>query len=244
MKRLLVIQHTFAEFLGALEPEMEARGIGFSYLRTVGGDDVAGTPARFDGLWLLGAAYPVADREHCPWLEDELRLVRAFQRAKLPVVGLGEGAHVLAAANGGALSLEPRFDARLATVRALDAGDPLAAALEGRRVLVMAGGSASLPEGAKAVASDESGQTLAFRTSSGGYGLQFRPELKPGMLEDMVMEEDRPLPENMGGLLEAVRAEWPALEASSARAVAALVAAQGLMDERRRRPVIDIVAKR
>jgi GMP synthase (glutamine-hydrolysing) len=243
MKRLLVVQHSFAEFLGALEPEFEAREIAFTYVRTIAGDDVAGTPARFDGLWLLGSAWPVADAARCPWLEDEKRLVRAFQAARLPIVGIGEGAHVLAAANGAQVCAgEPQ--AGFVQAHALAPDDPVARAIDGCSVLVMASGSASLPEGAHAVAEDASGRKLAFRTQAGGYGLLFRPDLKPGMLEDMVMEEDRPLPENMAALLEAARDAWPGMREITSRVCAALVAAQGLMDERRRPPVFEIVEKR
>jgi GMP synthase (glutamine-hydrolysing) len=243
MRRLLVVQHTFAEFLGALEPEFEAREIGFSYLRTAGGDEVAGSAARFDGLWLLGSAWAIADGKRCPWLEDEKRLVRAFQAARVPVVGLGEGAHVLAAANGAAVS-SSNEEARFAQAHALVADDPVARAVDGRNVLVMAAGSAALPEGAVAVAADANGHCLAFRTKDGNYGLLFRPELKPGMLEDMVMEEDRPVPANMAELLETARAQWPLMRETTSRVAAALVGAQGLMDERRRRPVFEIVDKR
>ena len=104
MKRFLAVQHSFAEFFGALETQWEARGIGFKYVRPVTGEDVAGTPSQFDALWLLGAAYAAADREHCPWVDDEVRLVRAFAKSKRPIVGLGFGAHVLAAAYGATLS--------------------------------------------------------------------------------------------------------------------------------------------
>jgi GMP synthase-like glutamine amidotransferase len=243
MKRLLCIQHTYAEFLGALEPQFEAREIGFSYVRTVAGQDVAGTPTQYDALWLLGTTHAVADGAHCAWLEDEKRLVRAFQNARRPVVGLGAGAHVLAAANGAALSLQPEHDAGFTTAVALDGEDPLAKAVDGRRVLVMACGSAALPQGARAVVADASGRCIAFRVGTLGYGLLFRPELKPGMLEDMAMEEDRPVPGHLGEMIETARAEWPQMQETTARVAAALVAALGLMDERRKPPVIGIVAR-
>ena len=131
MKRFLAVQHTFAEFFGALEAQWEARDIGFRYVRPVSGEDVAGTPSQFDALWLLGAAWPPADREHCPWVDDELRLVRAFLKAKRPVIGLGEGAQVLAAAHGALLHAEPAHDAYFTRARAL-ADDPLARELSAR----------------------------------------------------------------------------------------------------------------
>ncbi len=243
MKRLLCVQHTYAEFLGALEPQFEGRDIGFNYVRPIAGQDVAGTPTQYDALWLLGTAFAAADGARTPWLEDEMRLVRAFQNARRPVVGLGTGAHVLAAANGAALSAEPEHDAGFTTAAAIDGDDPLAQAVDGRRVLVMACGSASLPQGARAVVADANGRCIAFRTVSPGYGLLFRPELKPGMLEDMAMEEDRPLPGHLGEMIETARTEWPQMQETTARVAAALVSALGLMDERRKPPVIGIVAR-
>jgi hypothetical protein len=72
----------------------------------------------------------------------------------------------------------------------------------------------------------------------------FRPELKPGMLEDMVMEEGRPMPEDIGALIETARAEWTELHETSARTVAALVSALALMDERHKMPVFRLVEGR
>jgi GMP synthase (glutamine-hydrolysing) len=244
MKRFLALQHSYSEFFGALEPQFEARDIGFSYVRTVTGQEVAGTPSQFDALWLLGAAYPASDGEHCPFVAQEVNLVRAFEKAQRPVVGLGFGAHVLAAAHGAALFGEPLHDARFATARALVADDPLARAADGRRVLVMVNGRAELAPALVPVLADEAGRWLAFRAGESSYGLLFRPELKPGMLEDMVMEEDRPVPENIGELIEAAREGWPELQQTTDRVTAALVAALALMDERRKAPVFRIVEKR
>lgn len=248
MKRFLAVQHTFAEFFGALEPQWEARDIGFSYVRTVAGQDVAGTPSQFDALWLLGAAYPVADRGRCPWVDDEIRLVRAFERARRPVIGLGDGALVLAAAHGAMLHAEPEHDARFVQAQALVPEDPVARAVDGRRVLVMAHGRADLPApGSPAlqpIVDDGAGRWLAFKAGALSYGLLFRPELKPGMLEDMVMEEGRSVPEGIGELIETARSDWEAMQDTSARVAAGLVSALGLMDERRKMPVFRLQERR
>jgi len=243
VKRFLAVQHTFSEFFGALEAQWEARGIGFRYVRPVAGDDVAGTPSQFDALWLLGAAWPAADREHCPWVDDEIRLVSAFLKAKRPVVGLGCGAQVLAAAHGASLHAEPQHDTYFTRARAL-ADDPLARAVDGRMVLVMANGRAGPAPALQPVVAAEDGRAIAFRAGALGYGLSFRPELKPGMLEDMVMEEGRPLPEDIGALIESAREQWPQLQETTGRVAAALVEALGLMDERAKAPVIRIVEQR
>lgn len=244
MRRVLAIQHTFAEFLGALEPQFEARGIGFSYVRPAVGEDVHGLPSQYDALFLLGGAYPAADPEHCPWLADEQRLVRAFERARRPVVGFGLGAHVIASAHGAALSPVPEHTALFTTARSLDPRDPVAQAVDGRGVLVMANGSAGLSGEIVPIVAAEAGECIGFRVGTLTYGILFRPELKPGMLEDMAMEEDRPVPDALGALIETSRALWGDMQETTARVAAALVEALGLMDERRKMPVFPLAQGR
>lgn len=244
MTRFLAVQHTFSEFFGALEPQWELRDIAFSYVRTVAGQDVSATPSQFDALWLLGAAWPIADAAHCDWVDDEIRLLRAFQKSGRPVVGLGGGAHVLAAAHGSRVTTEPMHDAYFTTAHGVRADDPLARAVDGRRVLVMVNGRAALDASLVPVAVDDAGRWIAFRTPTPGYGLLLRPELKPGMLEDMVMEEDREVPEDIATLIETARETWSTLQATSERVTRALVSALDLMRERRKAPVFHLAVKR
>jgi GMP synthase (glutamine-hydrolysing) len=109
---------------------------------------------------------------------------------------------------------------------------------------VMVNGRAELDASLRPVALDEHGRWIAFRTPSPGYGLLFRPELKPGMLEDMVLEEDREVPGDIGALIETARAEWAALQETTDRVVVALVQALDLMHERRKAPVFHLSVQR
>jgi len=239
MIRFVAVQHTFSEFFGALEPQLESRDIGFTYLRVVTGQDVIGSALQHDALWLLGGAYPPADRERCPWVDDELRLIGAFQWARRPVIGLGFGAHLVAMSAGGTAQLTPLHDAYWTTAHATasGSGDPLAQAIDGREVLVMANGRVDLPPNVEPLAVDDAGRWIAIGTDALTYGLLFRPELKPGMIEDMVMEEDRPVPEHIGELIETARAQWDETQRTIDRAMVALVQALALMRERRKMPV-------
>jgi len=142
MKQFLVVQHTYAEFLGGVEKQLEDRGIGFAYFRPFTGQSLPASALQYDALWLLGGAYPVSDTAHWPWLHDELRLIAAFQRARRPVVGLGAGGLLLAQAAGGTAHDEPAQRAYWTTARKTAAGrdDPFADAVDGRKVLVMVEG--------------------------------------------------------------------------------------------------------
>lgn len=239
MKNFLVIQHTYSEFLGAIEKQLEHRDIGFSYQRPFTGQALPGSVLQYDALWLLGGAYPVTDREACPWVDDELRLITTFTRAKRPVVGIGFGGLLVAQQAGGAPRGEPLHDAYWTTAHAGEAGrdDPLARAVDGRRVLVMVNGAVELPAALAPVLTDDAGRWIAVRPSELSYGMLFRPEMKPGMLEDIMMEEKRPAPDHLGELLEEARRQWSDTQRTTEQVVAALVAALDLMQERRKMPV-------
>lgn len=244
MIRFLAVQHTFSEFFGALEPQLESRGIAFTYLRLVTGQDAVGSALQHDALWLLGGAYPATDRDHCPWVEEELRLIGAFQKARRAVVGLGFGAHLVALSAGGAARAEPLLDAYWTTAHATAMGrsDPLGQSIDGRKVLVMANGRVELPSHLEPVALDDAGRWIAIRPDALTYGLLFRPELKPGMLEEMVMEEGRPVPEHIGELIESARAQWDETQKTVDLVMVALVQALDLMRERRKMPVFTLKA--
>ncbi|MCU0896046.1 MAG: hypothetical protein MUC55_00940 [Burkholderiales bacterium] len=246
MIRFVVIQHTYAEFLGTFEAQLEARDIGFTYVRPVTGQDVIGSALQYDALWMLGGCYPADDREHCPWVDDELRLVTIFQKARRPVVGIGFGAHLVALSRGGTPRGEPFHDAYWTTAHATAGGrsDPLAQAVDGRRVLVMANGRVELSAGMVPIVVDDEGRWIAIRPDPLTVGMLFRPELKPGMIEDMVMEEDRPVPDSIGELLEEARARWGELQETADRVVVALVNSLDLMHERRKMPVFSMTVKR
>lgn len=243
MKRFVAVQHSYSEFLGTIEKQLENRGIGFTYFRPVTGQSLPVSALQFDALWLLGGAHAPWDRDYTPWLDEELRLVRAFERAQRPAVGLGFGALLLAQAAGGTPADDVAPYAYWTTARATAAGaaDPLAQAIDGRQVLVAASGRVRLPAGTEALAVDADGEWIAWRRDD-AYALLFRPEMTPGMIEDTVMEEGRPLPENIGEVLEQARVLWQDSRDTTDRVVAALVSGLDLMQERRKPPVFSIRA--
>ncbi len=241
MIRFIAVQHSYSEFLGPVEKQLENRGIGFTYFRPFTGQSLPVSAQQFDALWLLGGSYPPADREHVPWFEEELRLARAFARAGRPAVGFGFGALLLALAAGGTPCGSEAPYAYWTTARATDAGaeNPLARAVDGRKVLVAASGRVRLPDGVEPLLIDEGGEWIAWRQAQ-AYGLLFRPELTPGMIEDIIMEEGRPLPEDISAVLEQARQLWVQSRETSDRAIAALVAELDLMRERRKPPVFTL----
>ncbi|ANB03767.1 type 1 glutamine amidotransferase [Ectothiorhodospira sp. BSL-9] len=242
MKNYAVVQHTYSEFLGLIETQLEKRDIGFSYYRPFVGQGLPGSAGQFDGLWLLGGAWPTADQDHHPQVPDELQLIRIFQKARRPVVGLGMGGLLVAQVAGGKASMEPACTSGFVTARKTPAGagDALAEVLDGQRVLTLYHGAVTLPEGLEPILVDDQGRWLAVRPDPLTYGLLFRPEMKPGMLEDIIMEEGHNPPPGITELLVEARREWGGMQKITDQVVMALVTELQLMQERRKMPVFSL----
>ena len=68
----------------------------------------------------------------------------------------------------------------------------------------------------------------------------FRPEMKPGMIEDIIMEaKHNPAPHTGNPLAEA-RMAWGQMQETTALVLKAPVTAASLMQERRKMPVFNL----
>lgn len=242
MKRFAVVQHSYSEFLGLIETQLEKRDIGFIYFRPFLGQDLPGSGLQFDALFLLGGPMSPLDSGQHAWLQDEIRVIGAFRQARRPIVGIGMGAMLMAAYEGAQLSAEPAINAYWTTAykTRTGEGDPLAEAVDGEPVLVWAPGQAILPPGMEPILVDDAGRWIAFRPDAQSIGMLFRPEMKPGMIEDILMEEDREVPENVGELMERMRELWPQMQRQTDKVVVALVSSLQLMQERHKPPVFSL----
>lgn len=209
MKRLAVLQHSEAEYLGLIEDHLEGRNIRFRYIRPfAAGGSVPGLTGGADGLMLLGGGpYGLVSGHILPSIGPELRLTRAFLDEGRSVVGFGLGAIILAVAAGGGAEEAPlRFviDTAIPEAGALGGAPfPLACYLRDRPVL---------PPGAEILARGTGGAPLAFAIGS-SIGLLGHPGMKRGMAEDLIMEFAE-TPENTLEALESLgRAQLAVAEA-------------------------------
>ena len=242
MKRFLVVQHSYCEFLGSFEHLLEDRHIGFTYVRPFLGEALPATALHHDALWILGGPQRAGDAQAVPYAHEEQRLIAAFRRGRRPVVGIGYGANAVALQCGATLDTDliGRACFVRAEVTAAGASDPVATAIAGEHVLMLHAGGVRLPPAMPVLARSQDGDWLLARPDALTYALLFRPEIKPGMLEDMVMEEGRDTPDNIGELIEQARVRWETIQVLAARILAALVSALDLMQERHKPAVIPV----
>lgn len=242
MKNYLVLQHSYSEFLGLIESQLQQRDIGFSYSRPFLGDALPPGVGQYDGVFVMNGPWPTADEERNDFVDGEIALIKNFQKAQRPVIGIGMGGLIVAQAAGGTARMTPLHNARFVTAHktAAGEGDELAEALDGQEVLMFHSGSVDLPEGLEPILVDEEGAWLAIRPDALTYGLLFRPEMKPGLLEDIIMEEGHNPPDNISELLAQARLKWTQMQKITDLSIVALVKGADLMQERRKMPVFNL----
>jgi len=184
MKRLGVLQHSEAEYLGLIEDHLEGRNIRFTYIRPFAAGGGVPSVVAGDGLIVLGGGpYGLVSGHILPSLGPELRLARAYLEAGLPVVGFGMGALILTVAAGGGVTEAPlRFtidQARAAPGSGLPEQFPVAAYLRDAPVL-----KPDWP----VLATDGQGAPLVFAARANAIGFLGHPGMKRGMAEDLIME--------------------------------------------------------
>jgi len=230
MKRLCVLQHTEAEYLGLVEDHLESRAIGFRYLRpfTAGSAVPAGAEG-FDGLVLLGAGpLGIVSGNLLPSLAAEIRLARDFLQRGLPILGFGLGAALLAVAAGGGADEAPlRFTIGAARRRRADA---LGGSLPERFPLVVyMRDRPILPGEAEVLAVDEEDAPALFAVRSNCLGFLGHPGVKSAMIEDLVMEFEE-APEGVTETLGRLRAAQGAIAATLSEIMVGVVMATHLME--------------
>jgi GMP synthase-like glutamine amidotransferase len=191
MKTLCVLQHFESDYLGLMEDHFEGRNIRFRYCRpfTPAGT-IPATAEGYDGLVILGAGpLGMVSGNLIPSLGPELRLTRDFLARRLPIIGIGIGACVLATeAGGGAAETPLRFvveTARRVVPQALGGHlpetFPIAVYMRDRPVL---------PADAEILAVDSSGEAALFQIRDNCFGFLGHPGIKSAMIEDLIMEFD------------------------------------------------------
>ncbi len=229
MKKICVIQHAEAEFLGLMEDHFEGRNIRFIYQRPfAAGGAVPRQVEDYDGLMLLGGGpYGLVSGHLLPSFTPERNLTQAFLAAGLPVIGIGLGALILNSTLGGGIEEAPlRF--MVETARATDAGRTVMAWPERFTTALYLRDRPILPRDAELLAVGSDGTPLAFRVGTQAFGFLFHPGAKRGMLEDLIMEFDD-TPDNTVDSLEKLGAAQVEIAETLSESMPSLVRIAGLI---------------
>lgn len=229
MKRLRVIQHTSAEYLGLIEDHLEGRRIRFDYTRPFTEDGkIPPSTELMDGLILLGGGpWGSAGARNVPTLDEEIRLARSYLMHDRPIIGIGLGAQILALAAGGKTeSTDYRFEA--GTQQRVN-DDALKGFMpQSWPWITMMRDRFIPPDYAQVLAIDHYDEPSAFQIGDNAFGFSGHPAFKLAMAEDMIMEFEES-PEFVGEPMNALRAGKLAIEDALVPLMTGLIQATGWM---------------
>ena len=133
----------------------------------------------YAGLMIMGGAMSANDEAEHPFLRQTMDLIRAFDAAEKPVLGVCLGAQIIARAYGGEVYRMDRFEAGYVRLAVTDAGrrDPIFAAITPNFPVFQTHYEAVRGvEDAVTLATGGACPIQAFRVGSRIYGVQFHPE--------------------------------------------------------------------
>ena len=212
MKRVHVLQHNSAEYLGLIEDHLEGRNIRFRYCRPFAGKNPFPRPEELQqGLIVLGGGpWGSAGERDVPTLSQEVLLVRSCLERQLPVIGIGLGAQILAIAAGGRSEPSPLVfqvgTAKRTTANALGGYLPA----EYPTALYMRDWPVP-PAHAEVLAVDARARPVLWQIGERALGFAGHPGMKVAMVEDLIMEFEE-TPKEVEGSLDALRAVQRSIE--------------------------------
>lgn len=229
MKKLHVIQHTSADYLGLLEDHLEGRQISFNYVRPfTEGVGIPNISEIEDGLILLGAGpWGSCDEKILPTLAQEIELARHCLISNKIVIGFGLGAQILALAGEGGVKACPlEFShsiGKLALSGALNNYLPQSfPAFTYMRDFPIP------PDYALILARDEEERPIIFQMGETAFGFTFHPGIKRAIAEDLIMEFAQ-APNNPAPVLDLLAAKKHEIEDALVQIMTGLVQITGLM---------------
>jgi GMP synthase-like glutamine amidotransferase len=185
--RILVYQHMSRDTPGLLGEAFQRRGAALDINCLYQAEPVR-DPAGYDALLIMGGDMNVYQEEQYPWLAPETAFIRQAALRDQPTLGVCLGGQLLARALGAIVRLGGAPEIGLAEIVLNAAGqaDPLFAGLGRLEITEWHDDTFDIPAGAVALASSAGCANQAFRYGARTYGLQFHPEVTPGLLEEWI----------------------------------------------------------
>jgi len=98
MRPVAIFQHAVDVEPGYFQTWLDSRGIASQKIEPYRGEPVPIDPRAFSGICLMGG--PMSVNDPLPWINEELRLVRAADAAGIPIIGHCLGGQLIAKAFG------------------------------------------------------------------------------------------------------------------------------------------------
>ncbi len=212
MTKFLVFQHLPHEGLGSFEPVFLQAGIDVQIIPTPKHDLTTMTlegSNSIDALVVMGGPMSANDDDQLPFIREELRLIEAAVKQKIPILGVCLGSQMLAKVLGSKVYPGKKKEIGWYPLQVQPAGgkDPLMKKFPTTTLMFQWHGETfDLPKNSELLASSELYPHQAFRFEN-SYGFQFHSEMTLEMIQDWVEHgkkemEGAELPHSAGELLQ------------------------------------------
>ena len=193
--RFHCLQHVPFETAGILADRILEKGHSLKVTHLYRGDML---PAdnEFDGLIIMGGPMSVHDETEIPWLRTEKALIAAAIGKKKKVLGICLGSQLIAEVSGARVYTNPYKEIGFSPVQWTETAIQRFPALQEAASLPVFhwhGETFDLPPGALLLASTTACVNQAFLLGDHVLGIQFHPEVTPGIIRDMVLFEGHEL---------------------------------------------------
>lgn len=188
MRPVAIFQHASDVGPGFFKSWLDQQGLPSQIVEPYRGADVPADARAFSGICLMGG--PMSVNDPLPWLDDELRLVRAADAARVPVIGHCLGGQLIAKAFGAPVRRHGVKEIGWGEVRVTDPalaarwlGEPAGVAYE---MFQWHGDTFALPPGARNFLASALCDRQAYVIEREGFahlGMQFHCEMTPALIE-------------------------------------------------------------
>ena len=198
MKPVAIFRHYRSEGPGYFAIALERLGLPWRLVRIDAGDPVPSDPHPYSGIAFLGG--PMSVNDQLPWIDCVLSLIRASVSADVPVIGHCLGGQLLAAALGGAITLNPVKEIGWGEVTI--ANTPLAQHWFGAEATSFTSfhwhrETFSLPSGAQSLLASPYCANQAFALGK-HFGMQCHVEMTAELIEDWCLSGAKEIAESPG----------------------------------------------
>lgn len=178
--RVLVIENYRGTDVGEMAGTFAERGVTLDLVRAFDGTPLPASPDDHDGMIVLGGDQNALDDSGSPYFPPLLELMRAFDTARRPVLGICLGAQLLARAHGGGNIVGQVLEFGFVPVTPTAAGlkDPLTSSLDPDvPIFEWHSDTFTLPPGATHLATSAAYENQAYSIGAVSYGTQFHFEV-------------------------------------------------------------------
>lgn len=222
--RILAIQNFNGTGLGQIGVALDEVGAKVDFVRAQMGDALPDTPDGYDAMVVLGGGQNALADDESPWLPRLCELMRAFDDAGRPVLGVCLGSQLLARAYGGQNIIGGASEFGWQEIELTDEGkaDPVFAGLPAAfHSFQWHDDSFTLPAGSIRLAGSRRVANQAFRVGRAAYGFQFHFEADQKMVSMWN--------ETFADWLAKVQPDWISRHPAEAARFGAQADADGLM---------------